>query len=121
MDAKVAGTGAEDTGLICGWVFEPGEGARELRLNEAAEALAGRRGGGFAWLHFNLSHMGAQRWLQRHGGLAPAFLDALGDQLPSTRIERDDKARVVGLPAREGVQRRLSVPVPVLRRRPRSS
>ena len=45
---------------------------------------------GFAWLHFNLSHAQAERWLRRHAGLSDNFFEALTHGLHSTRIERAD-------------------------------
>ncbi|RYZ13134.1 MAG: magnesium transporter CorA, partial [Comamonadaceae bacterium] len=43
-----------------------------------------------AWLHFNLAHAQAERWLARHAALPDAFFEALRDDGRSTRIERDD-------------------------------
>lgn len=87
--------GAGDTGLICGYAFRPGEPARELQSPWLSERP--QEDGGFTWLHFNLSHMGAQRWLQRQARLSAAFHDALKDGLRSTRIERDENALVAVL------------------------
>ena len=91
--------GADDTGLICGFAFAPGEPPRALASEGLAEAVAALRAGelagaGFAWLHFNLAHTATERWLQRHAALEAGFFEALADGLRSTRIERDDEALV---------------------------
>jgi zinc transporter len=49
---------------------------------------------GFLWLHFNLAHAAADRWLRRHAGLTDTFFEALSEGLHSTRIERDDAALI---------------------------
>ena len=46
------------------------------------------------WLHFNLAHAQALRWIQRHAQLPDAFFEALKEGSHSTRIERDDDALV---------------------------
>lgn len=82
--------GGDEAGLICGYLFGAGHGAHELDSAAAAEWLAqpGANGQTFTWLHFNLSHTQAERWLARHAALPPAFFEALHDGLHSTRIER---------------------------------
>lgn len=98
MDAKPTAQAGEDSGLICGYLFEPGQPARELSLAALDQALAQPAAPGrFAWLHFNLAHMGAQRWLQRCASLTQSFHDALHDEHRSTRIERDEDALVAVL------------------------
>ena len=99
MDLPAPSYGADASGMICGYLFEGGGAAVPLDSHAAVGMLASLRQGTdgpprFAWLHFNLAHAGAQRWLERHGGLSPAFHDALRDELRSTRIERDDDALV---------------------------
>ncbi|MFM2119972.1 MAG: hypothetical protein RL722_1440 [Pseudomonadota bacterium] len=47
---------------------------------------------GFLWLHFNLSNNQAERWISRHGGLPPEFVEAIQGGLASTRIERIEAA-----------------------------
>ena len=86
--------------LICGYRFDAGaDVARPLSLDEAAVWLhdAHPPSGDFAWLHFNLSHAQAERWIERHAGLPDAFFDALRESTHSTRIERDDDALIAVL------------------------
>ncbi|MEF7615045.1 transporter [Aquincola sp. MAHUQ-54] len=100
-----AGTyGADESGLICGYVLGPGRGARALVSAAAAEWLAVRRqaapagnDGGFLWLHFNLAHTGSQPWLERFAGLPGDFFDALKEDLHSTRIERTDHHSLIAV------------------------
>lgn len=106
MDAMLATTattpyGADDAGLICGYLFEAGRPAAALDSRGAVQALAELHGQGadaadgrFLWLHFNLAHAGAARWIERHARLSPAFFGALRDELRSTRIERDEDVLV---------------------------
>lgn len=97
----VTSYGGDESGLVWGWRFRPGGQAQEFS-SDAAGVLAGLRSAppdaeGFAWLHFNLAHASAARWLERHGGLSDAFHEALHDELRSTRIERDGDALVAVL------------------------
>ena len=97
--APAPGPGHDDAGLICGYLFERGESggcARTLDTGEAAAWLADRSASpaGFVWLHFNLNHAQAERWLVRHAGLSDAFYETLEDGSHSTRIERDDDALI---------------------------
>ncbi|WP_281077064.1 CorA family divalent cation transporter, partial [Variovorax paradoxus] len=104
--------GGDEAGLICGYLFDPGasgpDASREIDSSQAAawldalppdEELAaapseGAYAGPYAWLHFNLSHAQAERWLQRHARLSDTFYETLHDGLPSTRIERADDALI---------------------------
>lgn len=86
--------GADRHGLICGYRFQPGRPVEGLDTAEQAlahlvltEAAQGQ--GGFVWLHFNLSHAGAEAWLRAHGGPAESFLEGLHEGSRATRIERD--------------------------------
>ena len=56
--------GSEKTGLICGYLFEPGQAGHSADADEACDALAGRAAG-FAWLHFNLANQASLRWLRQ--------------------------------------------------------
>ena len=89
--------GGDEAGLICGYLLDHGapQPARALDSAEAAAWLDGNRTAdatpaAFLWLHFNLSHAQAERWLVRHAALPDAFYEALRDGSHSTRIERDE-------------------------------
>ncbi|WP_398499681.1 transporter [Variovorax sp.] len=104
--------GGDEAGLICGYLFDPGasgpDASREIDSSQAAAGLdalppdeelaaapaEGAYAGPYAWLHFNLSHAQAERWLQRHARLSDTFYETLHDGLPSTRIERADDALI---------------------------
>lgn len=85
--------GADEAGLITGFAFAPGQPARTIDSARAARSLAqgrdGRTDGGFLWLHFDLAHAGAARWLERHARVSDGFFEALGSPVRSTRVERD--------------------------------
>jgi zinc transporter len=98
-ERNLSSYGADDTGLICGYAFAAGQPPQPLSSDTLAadlQALREHPGGNdrFFWLHFNLAHATAERWLERHAGLSPGFYDALRDELRSTRIERDEDALV---------------------------
>lgn len=87
----------DDAGLICGYRFDRAEAGttHAVDLDAAARWLADTNApDGFLWLHFNLSHAQAERWLQRHANLSDAFYETLKDGSHSTRIERDDDALI---------------------------
>jgi zinc transporter len=104
MDLPLSTYGADESGLICGYVFEAGQPAQALESRAAVDTIEEMRRAQmqpdqaaptrFLWLHFNLAHAGAARWLERHAALSPTFYDALKDELRSTRIERDEEALV---------------------------
>lgn len=85
---------AVDDGLVCGYVFEPGQAGHPVHtLIEAQGRLAhGQRGsaGSFMWLHLNLSHANTTAWLRSHADLSENFFEALVDGSRSARIERDE-------------------------------
>ena len=93
------GYGAEECGLICGYVFLSGQPAQPLDSAQAAQRLAMLAAqplahDGFMWLHFNLAHASAERWLARHANLSDTFFETLKDGMYSTRIERADQSLI---------------------------
>jgi zinc transporter len=88
--------GSDEAGLICGYLFDASDvqPAQAVDSGPAAEWLAAsaltQPDGAYLWLHFNLSHTQAERWLRRHAGLSELFYETLGQGLHSTRIERAD-------------------------------
>lgn len=97
-DIAAAPYGGDEAGLICGYLFAPAakEPSRAIDSNAAAAWLAQQApsGGAYLWLHFNLSHAQAQRWLQRHAQLSDTFFETLRDGMHSTRIERADDSLI---------------------------
>ena len=81
--------GSDKNGLICGYLFVPGEPGAAIDLERALQWLQrdepARRG--FVWLHFNLSDASAEATLRRHLPIVPEFFDALREGSRSTRIE----------------------------------
>lgn len=99
-EVSAANYGGDEAGLICGFLFSGDGIGRPLSSSAAAQWLeTGPRGvvdangePTFAWLHFNLAQVGAERWLVRHASLSDDFFEMLHDGLYSTRIERADQA-----------------------------
>ena len=95
--------GGDASGLICGYLLADGTAPQEVDSAQAAQWLRERNRSEatetttFLWLHFNLSHAQAVRWMERHADLPEAFFDALKDRSVSTRIERDDDTLIAVL------------------------
>ncbi|MDD2874945.1 MAG: CorA family divalent cation transporter [Azoarcus sp.] len=87
-----ASYGADQTGLISGFVFEPGEPARPVTGEQAATWLASAPGEDerFVWLHFNMAHAATEKWIRDSLALEEAFFEALHTGSRSTRIEQID-------------------------------
>jgi zinc transporter len=82
--------GADDDGLICGYLFAGDGPAQPVDAGRALAWLQAERAApGFAWLHFNLSHAGAEPWLRAHGDLSEDFFEALHQGSRSTRLQRE--------------------------------
>jgi zinc transporter len=90
--------GADDAGLICGYLCSPLHAARAIGSAQAAawlDAAPPEAGSGsFVWLHFNLAHTGALPWLHGRAQLSEAFFETLKEGLYSTRIERAEDALI---------------------------
>jgi len=91
--------GPDAAGLICGYVFTPGQPGRKVSATEAQEWLkAGAVGsnpdGSFVWLHFNLAHAACHKWLKQNLALTDAFYETLREESRSTRIEYADDALI---------------------------
>ena len=103
-DLAAQSYGGDEAGLICGYLFDAAapEPARSIDSAQAAAWLGaqpedtvvddGNRA--YVWLHFNLSHAQAERWLVRHANLSDTFYETLHEGLPSTRIERADDSLI---------------------------
>jgi len=107
MTAAAAEWGADESGLIVGYLFRQDGEPQPIDSGTAASLMQGLRdpqtgphasaSGEFAWLHFNLAHSGALRWLRRWSGASAGFFDAVEGKLRSTRVERDDESLVAVL------------------------
>ena len=87
---SVSPYGADSSGLICGYRFGPDGLGLGIGADEAMDWLAGTDAAqGFVWLHFNLAHAAAAKWLRRQLPTADVFLEALQDGSRSTRVELD--------------------------------
>jgi zinc transporter len=102
-DLAAQSYGGDEAGLISGYLFDASapEPARAIDSAQAAAWLAEERGRectqddrSYVWLHFNLSHAHAERWLLRHANLSDTFYETLHEGLPSTRIERADDSLI---------------------------
>jgi len=100
MDIQVPIYGSDRTGLVCGYLFEPGVAGRAIECDEA-EAWLGSvgepPGSAFLWLHFSLVNTASEAWLAQHLELPEAFYDALREGSRSTRVEHVDDALVAVL------------------------
>jgi zinc transporter len=81
--------GSDKDGLVCAYLFAPGEGGRPIGADEAAAWLgAPPAPGSFLWLHFNVSNAAAERFMQQHLALPDAFHESLRGDAGSTRVEQ---------------------------------
>ncbi|MDB5806970.1 MAG: magnesium transporter CorA [Betaproteobacteria bacterium] len=87
--------GPDAAGLICGYVFAPGERGRKVNAADAQAWLkTPTTDGSFVWLHFNIAHAACEKWLAQNLGLTDAFYETLREESRSTRIEYADDALI---------------------------
>jgi len=89
--------GADASGLICGFHFGADGQGVALGAIEALRYLNGEGTDakhGFVWLHFNLAHAAAEKWMREHVSLSDQFYESLRDGSRSTRVELDDDTLV---------------------------
>jgi zinc transporter len=83
--------GSDKTGLVWGYLFQPGQPPRQIECDAALEWLADPIGpgssSGFVWLHLSLSNAAAERWMRQSLQLADAFYESLHEGAGSTRLE----------------------------------
>jgi zinc transporter len=85
--------GSDSSGLICGYVFAPGQCAKPL---DSAAAVAWLKTGlnkdspEFIWLHFSLSNVNSEKWLGENLALPDHYFETLREGPGSTRIEQAD-------------------------------
>ncbi len=99
MNTAALAYGADLTGMICGYLFQPGQTGRSLASAELERWLhqAEKKPGEFVWLHFNFSHAASEKWLQRHAALPEQFFEALHAGSRATSIEYADDSLVAVL------------------------
>lgn len=76
--------------LLWAYGLGPNIASTEVDAHSAGEALARGPSDGFVWVHLNLAHNGAERWLRAHAQLPEAFFEVLRSPTRTTRFERDD-------------------------------
>jgi zinc transporter len=84
--------GADEHGVICGYLFCEAAPARPIATAQAMQWLSSNTaapGGTFVWLHVNLSHSAAEPWLRETGLLGDKAFDAMRESSRFTRLERD--------------------------------
>lgn len=89
--------GADQTGLVWGYRMHsaaPPEVINSTQLTTTLSDVTTRADAGFLWLHFNLSHASAERWLREHAKLPSEFFEALHQSSRSTRIELVDESMI---------------------------
>ena len=82
--------GAQQHGLLCGYLFSAASDPQPIGLSEAIEWLRNWVSGEpseFIWLHFDLTDASAESWMLSHLALHPEFFEALRQGSRSTRIE----------------------------------
>ena len=80
-------------GLVCGFRFRPGMPAKEVEAADLLHCLHQcEQNNEFLWVHLNLAHAGAERWMQSHLQLPDDFYEALHEGSRSTRIEQVESA-----------------------------
>ena len=84
--------GSDKTGLVWGYLFEPGEPPRQVECDAALQWLSTPPRPGntsFVWLHLSLSNAAAERWMRQSLQLADAFYESLHEGVGSTRLEAE--------------------------------
>ncbi|MBD8214187.1 CorA family divalent cation transporter [Erwinia persicina] len=81
------------SGLIYGYRFTDGLAPESLTVQQSCEAWSGGpQEGSFLWLHVNLNHAAAARWLKTHFDVDDDFFDEIQHGSHSTRIEPQNDA-----------------------------
>src|SRR5262245_18786646 len=95
MAAVEAKYGSDQAGLVCAYVFTPGQRGCAIDADEAASWMASsdQRRDEFLWLHFSLTNAASERWLKQHAPLPEAFHESLAGS-PSTRVEAVEETLV---------------------------
>ena len=97
MEAPETLYGSDEHGLVWGYVFTPGESARQIDCAGAIDLLAmgeADEKNQFVWLHFSLSNTSTVPWLKLHLALPDAFFDDLHETVGATRVEQNENTLV---------------------------
>ena len=90
-------SGPNQGGPIWGYHFAPNQPPRSITSEEAVEFLAAPGpclSNDFLWLHFSLSNMASESWLQRYLTLPDTFYESLNSDVDATHLEQDGDALV---------------------------
>ena len=83
----------EVSGLIHGYLFLPQRTPSRLTAEQlTADTVKHTDSGGFIWLHTNLHHAAASRWLRQHFLPNDDFLKEIAATSPRTRLSLQDNA-----------------------------
>ena len=85
--------GSDSSGLICGYVFTPGQSAQAIDSAAASDWLQARPNADsaeFVWLHLSLANVNSEKWLIEHLPLPEQYYETLREGPGSTRIEQAD-------------------------------
>jgi zinc transporter len=89
--------GSDQSGLICGYVFDknqPGKLVHTQQVLAWLQANKVAKDSSFIWLHFNLSNVAAEKWLKENATLPDEFYETLHEGSRSTRIEHADQSLI---------------------------
>lgn len=82
----------EVSGLVHGFLFREGQVPQQINSHEVSaryQQLDGEND--FVWLHLNLNHATAEKWLTSHFPVDDFFFEEIRDGSHTTRIERQDE------------------------------
>lgn len=82
----------EVSGLVHGFLFREGQVPQQINSHEVCaryQQLDGEND--FVWLHLNLNHATAEKWLTSHFPVDDFFFEEIRDGSHTTRIERQDE------------------------------
>lgn len=94
MDKEQLTYGSDQSGLICGYVFEHRQAGKLLHTKDVLGWLSHpqlQTPGTFLWLHFNLTNTSTEKWLHEHTDSPEEFYETLHQGSRSTRIEHADQ------------------------------
>ena len=89
MTIPVSAFAPDQSGLICGYLFDAQGQGQPLDLQQAGRWLHDEApaDGAFVWLHFNAANVTAEKWLQANLEQAGHCFEALREGVRSTRLE----------------------------------